>query len=244
MENLSKSFPEKSHEELKAISRKFYKNFCDAILEVFKSLSIRKETAAKRFKLVNPSLLDDLHAEGKSAFLFAGHMLGWEWFNLVQYFIQPQCVGIYKRHSSAYFNGLNKLVRSSHGAINIEMKETLRKIIELKNTKKSILVLSIGDQRPFKVLPDTPWLTFLNQDTPFISGTERIAQKLKMELIFPYVKKIKRGYYEVEFQTIGDDLKDPSAEDLIKGYAKKLEQNIQAEPSLWLWTHKRWKHKR
>jgi KDO2-lipid IV(A) lauroyltransferase len=35
-----------------------------------------------------------------------------------------------------------------------------------------------------------------------------------------------------------------SEEDLIKSYFAKLERDIKELPEYWLWSHKRWKHKR
>ena len=34
--NLSRSFPEKSHSEIKAIEKQFYHNLCDQVVEMFK----------------------------------------------------------------------------------------------------------------------------------------------------------------------------------------------------------------
>jgi KDO2-lipid IV(A) lauroyltransferase len=52
--------------------------------------------------------------------------------------------------------------------------------------------------------------------------------------------EIRRGYYEFEFIVIeGGD----NSQEVIDAYAKLLEENITAQPTLWLWSHRRWKLK-
>ena len=50
-ENLKNSFPEKTHEELKEIEKKFYHYLCDLFLETLKTLTISKEEAINRCSL-------------------------------------------------------------------------------------------------------------------------------------------------------------------------------------------------
>jgi KDO2-lipid IV(A) lauroyltransferase len=52
---------------------------------------------------------------------------------------------------------------------------------------------------------------------------------------------VKRGYYELEFlvMNVEDD-----ARSVIDRYAELLEENIMAQPTLWLWSHRRWKLKK
>ena len=84
------------------------------------------------------------------------------------------------------------------------------------------------------------WTDFLNQETGFLTGADRMAQKCNQVMIFPFVQKPKRGYYQLEFKIIPmDEVQDP-----IETYARFLEINIQKQPELWLWSHRRWKHSR
>ena len=48
IQNLKKSFPEKSEEEIKKITKQFYKHFCDVIFETLKLYSISIEEFQKR----------------------------------------------------------------------------------------------------------------------------------------------------------------------------------------------------
>jgi KDO2-lipid IV(A) lauroyltransferase len=62
--------------------------------------------------------------------------------------------------------------------------------------------------------------------------------------MFVKIKKIRRGYYEVENELITDNSKVcPKFEITEKGNAI-LEKLIVENPQYWLWTHRKWKHKR
>ena len=63
-------------------------------------------------------------------------------------------------------------------------------------------------------------------------------------VIFYNMKKIRNGYYEVELEVLE---KDPSTTDdgeITQKFIKRLEKQITQSPENWLWTHRRWKHKR
>jgi len=71
-QNLTNSFPEKSSVEIKQLARKFYRHFCDLIVESIKLFSISKEELIKRCKFTNPDLLDRFYDQGRSIIIVAG----------------------------------------------------------------------------------------------------------------------------------------------------------------------------
>ena len=99
------------------------------------------------------------------------------------------------------------------------------------------------DQTP-KSFEIQHWVTFLNQDTPAILGAEKIAQKLDTVVLFLHSRKIKRGYYEAEFQLVTDHAGECPKFEITDKCTHLLEQQIIEHPEFWLWSHKRWKHKR
>jgi KDO2-lipid IV(A) lauroyltransferase len=87
-------------------------------------------------------------------------------------------------------------------------------------------------------------VTFLNQETAFLTGVDRIAKKMKMVVLFPHMKKISRGNYEIEFEVIQEPTEDTQSTLIIENYAKRLESAIIQNPAPWLWSHRRWKLKK
>ena len=56
-------------------------------------------------------------------------------------------------------------------------------------------------------------------------------------------KKIKRGYYETEFQLITDNPKNNNKFEITDKYIQLTEECVKKQPQYYLWSHKRFKHK-
>lgn len=243
MQNLRNSFPEKTEEERLQIAIKFYKYLCDLTLETFKTLIISKKTALKRCKL-NPSaaaLFNDYAQKGKSIIIVMGHFGNWEWGgNTFSLSCKQQLYVIYHPLSNKYFNNLICGMRARFGAKLYAMKDAFKDMV--KNKAEVTATAFIADQTP---PPETAyWTTFLNQDTPVFRGTEKIAQKLNFPVVYLSIKRIRRGYYEMFAETLFEDPKNTADGEISEAHTKKLEADIKLQPEIWLWSHRRWKHKR
>ena len=242
-ENLKNSFPEKSHEELKEIEKKFYSYLCDLFLETLKTLTISKEEAIKRcaFNENTKRIFNELYEQKKSCILVMGHFGNWEWAGNSFSLINPQQLYvIYHPLSNKHFDKLMYDMRSRFGTKLYAMKDTMREMI--KNRHEVSATAFIADQTPSP--EGAYWTTFLNQDTPVFWGTEKIAQKLNYPVVYVTVNRIKRGYYEVNTEYLVRDPKNTQEGEISELHTKKLEKDIMAQPEIWLWSHRRWKHKK
>ncbi len=85
---------------------------------------------------------------------------------------------------------------------------------------------------------------FLNQETPFFSGPEKIAHKTNQPVFFHHTRKLARGKYEIILtELIGEPNKEKPETTLLR-YIDKMEAIIREQPEYWLWSHRRWKHQR
>jgi KDO2-lipid IV(A) lauroyltransferase len=84
----------------------------------------------------------------------------------------------------------------------------------------------------------------LNQETPVYRGTEKIAVKLNLPVVYINVKRIKRGYYQVVAEMLCENPSSTSEGEISELHTRKLEKQILTQPETWLWSHRRWKHKR
>jgi len=57
------------------------------------------------------------------------------------------------------------------------------------------------------------------------------------------MKKIKRGYYEVEIIDITGKPTETVPKEITEKHVRLLEETILEEPAYWLWSHRRWKFK-
>ena len=114
--------------------------------------------------------------------------------------------------------------------------------VESMRKKQPFLTWFLGDQSPPKDYP--LWINFMNRETPFYSGPEKIARKFGHAVVFMNINKVKRGYYEVEFIPLFDDPKNTDENEITTAHVKMLEGFIRKEPAYWLWSHRRWKHEK
>lgn len=243
MSNLRASFPDKSEKELTKICKEFYHYLCDMFLETFKTLAISKETMVKRcaFAPETIALFNKLAEEEKSVILVMGHKGNWEWAgNSFSILLKQQLYVIYHPLSNKNLDALMYKMRTRFGTKLIAMQDTFREMV--KNRKEINATAFIADQSP---QPATAhWMTFLNQDTPVFKGTEKIAQKMNYPVVYVTVNKVKRGYYSVEASMLVEEPTNEPEGAITEIHTHKLEQDIIAQPATWLWSHRRWKHKR
>lgn len=241
--NLRNSFPEKSEQEIDTIARKYYKYLCDLTLETFKTLTISPKAMLKHCKFEEASLakFNELAAKDQSIILVMGHLGNWEWAgNTVSLSCKHKLNVIYHPLSNNYMDGLMCKMRSRFGTGLIPMKDTFRRMIaERKNLTATAF---IADQTPS--YEGTYWMTFLNQDTPVFKGTELIAKKINFPVVYGGIRRLKRGYYEIFIDMLVENPKETNEGDITEIHTRRLEADIQAYPELWIWSHRRWKHKR
>ncbi len=242
--NMKASFPEKTGKELKQLEKEFYHHFTDYIVETIKMASISEEDIIKRAYVQNPWLLDQLTESGSAVVAYMGHYGNWEWFTSSQLrFKQARLYQIYRPLKNKAFDRLFIHIRNRFGSKGIKKNDTVRDVIRLEKEKKSAVVAFIADQTPSKANIHY-WTSFLGQESPFFTGAERIARKLDLPVVFLDVQKVKRGYYTLDIKLVTPSAKGTPDFWLTEQYARLMENCILRNPAYWLWTHKRWKHKR
>ncbi len=222
--------------------KQFYRNFCDFIIEALKSITISATELDKRVTIKDPEVIERYFKNGQSVLVLTSHQFNWEWMLLASSSkLSAPLNPIYKRLNNSYFNQLMLSTRSRFGSKPIEMQDTLAQIV---NRRKSVNAFGlIADQTPL-IDADKYWSTFLNQDTAFYIGSERIAHLTKYPVVFVGMTKIKRGYYEIQYQELANPPYDKSEHYVLDMYITKAEKLIQERPAEWLWSHRRWKYKK
>ncbi|MDP2541354.1 lipid A biosynthesis acyltransferase [Tenacibaculum discolor] len=242
VENLKMAFPDKSDKEIKKIARKFYKHFVDLIFESIKAFTISEKEVLKRYKYKNPELVNNLTKEGKSIILLGAHQANWEWSFSLPLVLDTQVFGAYTRLTNKYFEKAVKNSRTKFGIEGLKTSETIKGIHKnyLKKIQGAYILLS--DQSP-QVHKTHYWTEFFGIKVPIHTGAEILAKRYDFTVINYTVKKIKRGYFETEFELITDSPKDFENYQITDKYLEITERNIKEQPECYLWTHKRFKHK-
>ena len=243
LQNLRNSFPEKTEAEIKQICDAFYHNLCDFMVETFKILTISKEGIMKRCRMTPEcaAVFEQFAKENKSVIMVMGHLGNWEWaghpFSLQ---CKQQLDVLYHPLSNKYFNGLMRGMRSRFGTRMMPMRTAYKEMRAHRNELTATVFIS--DQTP---MPENAyWTTFLNQDTPIFKGTEVIAKKMNLPVVYCSIIKVKRGYYEMRAELLVANPGATADGEISELHTRRLEQDIIAMPASWLWSHKRWKYKR
>lgn len=242
-DNLKLVFPEKTELEIHAIRKKFYHHLCDMILESIKSISISEAEMKKRYVFTNIEEIHKLEKENKSVILLMGHYASWEWIFILQKNINHTGYAIYKQLSNKYFDALVKRIRAKYNSYLITTKEAFPVLIKAKENNELTLNGFVFDQSP-KVEKAIHWQKFMNIEVPVHIGAEILAKRLNMATVFLKVKKVKRGFYEATFLDIINNAIDFNNYEITDSALKQVEAQIYEAPEYYLWTHKRWKHKR
>ena len=243
--NLRASFPDKSEAELRKIEKDFYHHFADYIVETIKLAHISEKELQRRAFVQNPELIDRLMEKGHSTFIvFMGHYGNWEWYSgSSSRFVDCKIHQIYRPLNNPAIDRLFLYLRTRFNSFCIKKNDTFRDIVKLKQNRVRTIVIFLADQTPSRGNLHY-WTTFLNQDTPMLTGAERIARKLNLPVLFLDVQKLRRGYYTLEIKVLSESPKETPENWLTEQYTQMLEKMILRAPAYWLWTHKRWKYTR
>ena len=239
--NLRNSFPEKSNNEIRTIARKFYRHLFDQMIESIALIHMSPKRILKHMRFKNPEVIEELYKKNKSIILVSGHYGNWEWIISLQMLVSHKTLAIYKQLNNKYFDRMFTNMRSQYGMTPVKMNSILRELINREQKNELTLTYSLGDQRPlFRHIQY--WTRFLNQDTPVYLGTEKIARKKDLAVVFLKMRKIRRGIYETVFIPLFENSRETKEHEITDKYLSILEKTIIERPEFWLWTHKRWKH--
>ena len=218
--NLKNSFPEKSEAELREIEREFYRYICDYMLEEIKMMRMSFEDLSRRMEYGNTEeYLAMLEKHGGIVVLIP-HYANFEWLTAMGAFMKPEDVPlqVYKPLRNKYMDEMFKIIREG----------------------KHVVIGLITDQSPNRNEAHH-WTTFLNQDTVFMDGGERIARMMNYPVFYCELEKRGRGYCKAYFDLLTETPKQTAEGEITELFVRRLEQTIRRAPAYWFWSHKRWK---
>jgi KDO2-lipid IV(A) lauroyltransferase len=134
-------------------------------------------------------------------------------------------------------------MRSREDCDPVAMSNIVREIIKNRRTDRRALYGFVADQTPPRAEIKF-WTPFLNQDTPVYLGVEKIAAKYDMAVIFINIQKVRRGFYTMTSELLFEHAAGLPEQLITETHVKRLEEIIKEKPEFWLWSHRRWKHKR
>lgn len=247
--HLADSFPEMTAEERRHLEQDFYHWFCDYIVETIKLFSMSKNEMRRRLQFNGCEIVEQCVKRGQGVALYLGHYCNWEWVSSIPLWLNlthQQYAGsqVYHPLENPIMDRLLLFARHRMGPDNVSMASVLRYISTNTNNGRPIVMGFIADQVPFWNNIGH-WLCFMNHEqTPVLTGTEKLARRFGLACVYLDIKRPRRGYYEARFVLMTDEPKQQPDMAITEDYFHRLETSIRRQPHLWLWTHNRWKRTR
>lgn len=245
--NLLNSFPDKSPKEIRAIEKDFYHHFCDYFFETVKLPNMSASRMKRHFVFKNEELIQYFLKQGKPVILLLGHFGNWEWVTSVTLWIKPDknvVIGhVYRPLRNKVSDRLFLCIRERFHSVGFNKYDVYKEIVKMRKAGKNWFLGFISDQNPS---PNSQhiWVRFLNQDTPVLVGTEKIARHTGAAVCYLDIKKTKRSFYEGRVKLISENPAGNQEFEITKKYMELLEKTVLRNPAGYLWTHNRWKYKK
>jgi KDO2-lipid IV(A) lauroyltransferase len=241
-EQLEKVFPGSSTAERELIHKRFLKNFCDVMVEVLKSVSMTEGDMRAHVRIVNLDVARQYLDAGKSVMFVTSHLCNWEWLlHGVALQLGFPVDTAYKPLRDQWAERLMLKIRSRFGARLVPAKELLADFLRRRGIVRAMAMNA--DQAPVST-DKRYWTQFLGQDTAFYIGAEQIARATRLPILYAGMRRIRRGYYEVEFKPLWDGREAAAPNAVTERYARACEIDVLNSPADWLWSYRRWRLKR
>lgn len=244
--NLRRSFPEKSGRELRRICRGFYLSLSEVFVD---TVNMAHMSRVKIRRIISVKDLDaHIRAvEGRDWVCLMAHYGCWEYGACWGYYDPSQLlVSVYHPLRNPVMECFYLRLRNAVNTVTVPMKECVRFYLRSRSAEadgRPCVLGLIADQNPPR-RPDSRWFRFLNQDTIFFDGGEKLALRFRLPVYFGWLERIGRGRYRLRFERLYDGEEPVGENEITERYVRKLESVIRERPELWLWSHRRWKHKR
>lgn len=244
LSNLERSFPQKSHKEHLRIMYLSIRRLCEAIVGTIslagasksrKRLLMEWENGAEHYE----------RTKGRDWIAMASHYGCWEYFLLwCSYDTQSTFLAVYHPLKSKVFERFYSRLRALEPTIRqTPMHDTVREYLRTRSEKSNTILGLIADQNP-PLRPDSHWFNFLNQETVFFDGAEKLALRFRLPVYFVNVKRLSAGRYSANITELYNGEEELAPNELTERYVRALDEMICQTPELWMWSHKRWKHTR
>lgn len=257
MINLARSFPEKKYSELRKIADDFYKHFGDLFAETFwfaGSHDTKRLRDSHICEMEHADVLNRLYNDCPGVIVLNSHLGNWELTGgILNYVYAPDKVDfgeknttvVYKELSNSFWDkvfGDNRcapIAKENKETCYVESRKILRFVIAHRNEKR--LYVFPTDQCPYKYASAHTVDNFMHQPTLTMTGGAALAHKFGFAVVYMAFKKKEDFGYKMSFREICPDASKFTPEDIMNKFYSYLEEDINAQPENYLWTHKRWK---
>ena len=252
--NLLHSFPDRSPEERHDILKGFYRHLGEIVAEAVWFGGVRSRERLRRQRLCEMTGLEEHRKElagSKGVMYLTSHCGNWEllggWFQYAPEgalpYTREESMIVYKRLSSDVWDLV--MARNRSWAMGVpecyvESQNVLRFMLKHREDKHAFLFPT--DQYPYRYAQGYEVQDFLHQSTMAMTGGAAIACKMGLAVVYAGFERASRGHYRIAFRTIARDASQMTPGEVMERFYAMLQEDVEAQPSNYLWSHKRWKN--
>ena len=221
------------------ILRKMYQNFGMTIAEFARLKKYSADDLDNKVEMRDAHHFDEAFAHGRGVILLSGHYDNWELL------VQAIAARGYK---------IDIVVRQQHNLKVDDLINGLRKSENIRvivaETQPRNIIRTLKQGRGVAVLHDV-WggrnghmIPLFGHAVSTLAGVIEIAVRLKIPIIISFARREPDGRHTISISKpliAGGAEAFASVDLILKYYHEKLEEAVRDQPSLWLWTHKRFK---
>jgi len=236
-ENLECAFPEKPKAEINTILRAMWDNLGRTVAEYAHLDKFDLYGPDPRVAVANVEVAE--HVRGRAALMLSGHFANWEIMGIAASRFGLDGAIVYRPPNNPYVDRFIARARAKKGyADQISKFNGARRIFSLLRTGKAILLLADQKTNEGVAAP------FFGRDAMTTPVPAMLALKLNVPIVFASNKRLGGARFRVTmhpppaFTPSGDQDADIKA--MTAAINLTLEEIVRADPSQWLWIHRRW----
>jgi KDO2-lipid IV(A) lauroyltransferase len=244
LQNLQLAFGrEKSEEELRAITKRVFRNLGMMAIEFFRIPGMDIKTYKKKVSMEGVDEALKLLEKKKGGLLLVGHFGNWELMGFMSKVIGNPILVIAKPIKQERIDQWITSIRKVAGLEMILPENATRKVIQALSENRVIGILI--DQRAKR--SRGVWADFFGRKAPTTPGLAVLALKTKAPVVPVFM--VRDGFQKhrlvikepLELIRTGDFEKDVAANTQL--FNQTLESMIRQYPDQWFWIHRRWERK-
>lgn len=244
--NLKASYPEKTEKELHAIEKDFYCYLADYLLFEGKLLTMSYDELRRRVVYENHEQFIGMCQKYGGSFLMIPHYSFFEGLIGMAAIAGDKVlpVQVYKPLHNKAMDRLFLEIRGRFGSLSVPKHATARTLVKYYRQGQSMVVGLITDQNPNRQEAHY-WTTFLNQDTVFMDGAEKLSKLMNWPIFYAeFSHGPRRGYCRVRTDLVTETPREMADGAIMEVFARRLENTIRRDPAPWFWSHRRWKYQK
>lgn len=239
-DNLLHAFPELSEKERRQIARAVYRNLCELGVEIIAARRMPRVEFQRRVTLENPEVLLPYKNREQGILFLTCHQGNWEWLlHVVSDYLGCPIDAVYKKLHNPHFDAFVFESRARSGNP-IAFKDAGREILRRRREFRGFAMLA--DQAPFK-RDKRYWHNFFGRPGSFYLGPQVIAEATQYPVVFVGMTKLRRGHYSAHFELLAEPPHSKGGFIILDRYIAALERTIRAQPTTWMWSNRKWKHR-